>query len=102
MTESITEALLRKRVMSAFMEGDRIDDLNAKWGLDHDLIIREHIEQLDSDIKFLLSFCLQDKPPEGLDPTFYHTHNFKGDMGLWERMEKIIEKSKGIVDDNNN
>ena len=48
----------------------------------------EDVQQLEADIKFLLSFA-PDEPPPGLDPTFYHTLTHKGDMELWERIKKI-------------
>ncbi|MEE9541171.1 MAG: hypothetical protein V3V85_06730 [Candidatus Thorarchaeota archaeon] len=39
-------------------------------------------------VKFLLSFA-PDKPPKGLDPTFYHTLSYGGDAELYERVEEI-------------
>ena len=46
------------------------------------------ISHLETGIKFLLSFA-PDKPPKGLDPTFYHTGTYEGDLELWNRIESI-------------
>ena len=51
--------------------------------------------KLKQDIKFLLSFAPVDEPPKGLDPTFYHTLSYKGDLALWERIEGIKESING-------
>lgn len=56
----------------------------------------DNTEKLKGDIKFLLSFAPNDKPPEGLDPTFYHTLTHKGDLKLWERIESIKESIKSV------
>jgi len=66
------------------MNKERIKRLESKgW---HDII--DEIEVLEEDVKFLLSFA-PDKPPEGLDPTFYHTLTYKGDLELWDRIKKM-------------
>ena len=46
------------------------------------------ISHLETGIKFLLSFA-PDKPPKGLDPTFYHTGTYEGDLELWNRIDSI-------------
>lgn len=53
----------------------------------HEKLLTEY-EQLEADIKFLLSFA-PDEPPPGLDPTFYHTLTHDGDMELSERIKDI-------------
>lgn len=50
----------------------------------------DKITALEADIKVLLSFA-PDKPPEGLDPTFYHTLTYEGDLEIWKRIQKIKE-----------
>jgi len=56
----------------------------------------DNTEKLENDIKFLLSFAPKNKPPEGLDPTFYHTLTYKGDLKLWERIERIKTSKQSI------
>lgn len=34
---------------------------------------------------------LHTEPPKGLDPTFYHTGTYKGDMNIWEMIQSIKE-----------
>jgi len=51
-----------------------------------------HIKIDPTDVLFLLSFCPSDLPnevPEGLDPTFYHTLNYEGDVKIAERLQRI-------------
>lgn len=57
--------------------------------------IMDNTEKLKQDIKFLLSFAPKNEPPEGLDPTFYNTLTYKGDLSLWERIENIRESING-------
>jgi len=57
-------------------------------------------EKLDikNDIKFLLSFAPREEPedlPRGLDPTFYFTLSYEGDMEIAKRI-KNIEVKYGI------
>ena len=46
------------------------------------------IEALRDDCKFLLSWAPKDCP-KSLDPTFYFTLSYEGDLGLQERVDKI-------------
>ena len=49
------------------------------------------IEELKHTIKFLLSFA--PKPPlKGLNPTFYHTLDYEGDLNLSFKIEAIKAK----------
>jgi len=50
------------------------------------------IEELSNEeIKLLVSF-IPDKPVAGLDPTFYHTLTYKGDLELYIKLEIIRNK----------
>lgn len=51
-----------------------------------------HVKLDPADVLFLLSFCPDNLPnevPEGLDPTFYHTLTYEGDVKIAERLQKI-------------
>jgi len=61
---------------------DRIVELEAK------------LAAANRDIKFLLSFAPNGSTPKGLDPTFYHTLTYEGDVKLQERIN-AIDAAKG-------
>lgn len=51
--------------------------------------------QLKSDIEFLLSFAPCDDPeevPEGLNPMFYFTNTYDGDVKLAQRIRDIKDR----------
>lgn len=54
-----------------------------------------------SEYNFLLSLLdsWKERPPEGLDPTFYTTLTYEGDMKIWERVEAIRAKVEGVSDE---
>ena len=56
------------------------------------------IEQLESDIKFLLSFAPKGKVPIGLEPTSYISLSYGGDMVIQERVNLIREKNTPTTD----
>ena len=56
----------------------------------------EENERLREDCKFLLSFAPKDAVPE-LDPTFYRTGTYGGDLQLQQRIDGI----KAALEENN-
>lgn len=46
------------------------------------------------DLQLLLSFAPKDAP-KGLDPTFYHTLSYDGDVKLQQGIERIKAKLSG-------
>ena len=53
------------------------------------------------DVELLLSFCPRETPdnlPKDLDPTFYHTLSYTGDLQIAERVQTIREKLKNSQD----
>jgi len=46
----------------------------------------------EEEVRFILSFAPKESPeelPKNLDPTFYHTLRYKGDLKIAERLQKI-------------
>lgn len=39
----------------------------------------------------LLATYFSSKPSKGLDPTFYHTLSYEGDMEQYEKLEKMVK-----------
>lgn len=39
----------------------------------------------------LLAPYFSSEPPKGLDPTFYHTGSYEGDMKQYERLKSLVE-----------
>lgn len=60
-----------------------------------------YISDEESDIGFLLSFVPDWAliVPEGLDPTFYGTLSYEGDLVVKERVDKIRTKEYGVEKD---
>lgn len=56
--------------------------------------ITEVLNFLIQDLEFLLKFAPSTKAVEGLDPTFYHTGNYLGDVMLDNRLDAIRERVK--------
>ena len=57
------------------------------------------MELKEEDVRLLLSFCPTDLPeevPEGLDPTFYYTGSYEGDLKIAERLKRINDIRAGI------
>ena len=51
-----------------------------------------HVKLDPTDVLFLLSFAPKEKPeevPKGLDPTFYHTLSYEGDVKMAEMLQQI-------------
>ena len=47
----------------------------------------------DEEISCLLNFLPEEEEvPEGLDPTFYHTLNYEGDVALQDTANSIRDK----------
>jgi len=44
------------------------------------------------EIGFLAPY-FSSEPPKGLDPTFYHTLSYEGDMVKYERLVKLVYKA---------
>jgi len=51
-------------------------------------------DEVKNDIKFLLSFVPSWAKivPKGLDPTFYGTLSYKGDLEIKNKIDEIYEK----------
>ncbi len=52
----------------------------------------KRLKDLESDVRFLLSFAPQEVPGAWLDPTFYHTGTWKGDRVQYDRVEEIKKR----------
>ncbi len=50
--------------------------------------MKQQVEALKADCRFLLGFAPKDVPTK-LDPTFYHTLTYEGDVQLQERVDRI-------------
>jgi len=46
-------------------------------------------------IQTLKNLVFKDKPKAGLDPTFYHTGTYEGDIFLYETINSFIEQNNG-------
>lgn len=40
----------------------------------------------------LLAPYFKSEPPKGLDPTFYHTLSYEGDMAKYERLRSLVNR----------
>ncbi len=49
-------------------------------------------ELTDIEKRILLNFLPLDEPPQGLDPTFYHTLRYEDEMKLWRQCKAIEAK----------
>jgi len=69
----------------------------SEYNEEHSLCL-EGLLTLRDDLRFLLSLLdsWEKKPPEGLDPTFYHTLTYEGDMEIWKKVEAIRAKVEGV------
>lgn len=53
----------------------------------------KEIEELEDAIKFLLNFAPQEEEvPKGLNPMFYKTCTYEGDVELQQRVNEIRER----------
>ena len=49
----------------------------------------------DDEINLILNFLPDGNPPKGLDPMFYHTLTYEGDVKIQERADQLREKLEG-------
>jgi hypothetical protein len=53
----------------------------------------------DTEVRIILNLLPKGDVPEGLDPTFYHTLSYDGDMKLQKAVDKLREKLENLPRD---
>lgn len=77
-SEIPTSSLTREEIKQACMIYGRMSPIE-KW---MNVVI---------EIGFLAPY-FSSKPPKGLDPTFYHTGSYKGDMEQYEKLVRLVRR----------